>query len=280
MLFSLIVATIGRHEEIDRLLHSLACQTCKDFEIIFVDQNDHDKILEITRNYDAILDITVVKSAPGLSRARNVGIRHASGNYIGFPDDDCWYPCDLLDTIKNALEKEEVDALLFRACNAEFIDIARFSRQPGYSTPLTVPKQASSISMFVKRPTLIRLSGFDENMGLGSGTQWPAAEDYDLPIRLIRAGGAVFYTPDIIVHHDLPQNKGTESMLARAIASRADGYLWRKHSFPLWYVAYHLLRPIGGCLLALVRLNPSRARFHLVVAIQRFRGWRDKPAQP
>lgn len=280
MFFSLIVATIGRHEEIDRLLRSLECQTYKEFEIIFVDQNTHDKLREITRNYDIKLNITVIKSAPGLSRARNVGIRHATGSFVGFPDDDCWYPCNLLETIKHQIENTKLDMLLFRACNADFIDIARFSHQPRYSTPLTVQQQTSSISMFIKRSSLIHLSGFDENMGLGSGTPWPAAEDYDLPIRLLRAGGTVFYTPEIIVHHDLPQDKGTESMLTRATASRADGYLWRKHSFPLWYVAYHLLRPIGGCFLALARLNVSRARFHLVVAIQRFRGWRDKPAQP
>lgn len=62
--------TVDRTTELDRLFAAFAAQTFH--EVIVVDQNTDDR-------------------PANLSSARNVGIGGAEGEWIGFPDDDCWY---------------------------------------------------------------------------------------------------------------------------------------------------------------------------------------------
>ena len=49
-----------------------------------------------------MLRLELVESARGLSRARNAGLRMIAGDIVSFPDDDCWYPPDLLQRVADA----------------------------------------------------------------------------------------------------------------------------------------------------------------------------------
>ncbi len=79
MRFSLIVATLGRTAELQRLFESLERQTHRDFEVIVVDQNTDGRLLPILDAFATKLTIRRLTSIPGLSRARNVGLREATG---------------------------------------------------------------------------------------------------------------------------------------------------------------------------------------------------------
>src|SRR5262249_37414490 len=105
-IFSLIVCTIGRTDVLTRLLDSLACQRLKAFEIIIVDQNPEGFLDPIIEPFKAQLAIRHVRTDKGLSRARNVGIRLSSGDYLSFPDDDCWYGPDVLACVARQFEEQ------------------------------------------------------------------------------------------------------------------------------------------------------------------------------
>src|SRR5215472_5711239 len=98
-MFSLIIATLNRVDEIDHLLQSLEAQTFKDFEVMVVDQNPDDRLQSVLQSHP-VLSFRHLRSAPGLSKARNVGLPHAKDDIIAFPDDDCWYPVQLLADIQ------------------------------------------------------------------------------------------------------------------------------------------------------------------------------------
>src|SRR4051812_15522441 len=108
-LISLILGTKGRTDELRRFLHSLSSQTSGRVELIIVDQNEDDRVHQVLRSVPVDIPTSIIQSKPGLSRARNIGLRHANGSIIGFPDDDCWYPPDLLGRVLKAFSDCDSD---------------------------------------------------------------------------------------------------------------------------------------------------------------------------
>lgn len=99
MKFSLIMATCGRRDDILDLLKSLEQQTYKNFELIVVDQNDT-PISDLFDEYKDKFSINYIYTPiKGLSRARNAGLKVADGDFIAFPDDDCIYEKNVLESI-------------------------------------------------------------------------------------------------------------------------------------------------------------------------------------
>src|SRR3569623_1132501 len=100
---SLIVATVERTKELGPMFESFAAQTFKAFEVIVVDQNLDDSLeTYLERARDLGLALKHIRHRPSnLSAARNVGIDSAVGEWVAFPDDDCWYEPDLLAQLRN-----------------------------------------------------------------------------------------------------------------------------------------------------------------------------------
>src|SRR5436305_2067180 len=100
MHFSLIVATVGRTSELYRLFDTLCAQTHQDFDTVIVDQNQDDRIEKLVACYEGRLRLRHVRAEKrGHASANNAGLEHATGDLIAFPDDDCWYPADLLERV-------------------------------------------------------------------------------------------------------------------------------------------------------------------------------------
>lgn len=58
------------------------------------------------------------------------------------------------------------------------------------------------------------------------------------------------------------------------------GRVLRKHNYPLWFVAYNLLRPFGGMLLSVLMGNFPKANYHKAALTGRFNGWQTKILKP
>src|SRR5690349_2818537 len=100
MHFSLILATVGRNSELGRLFETLCAQTHQDFDTVIVDQNEDNRIHQLVARYQGRLRLRHVRVGKcGHAGANNVGLQYATGDVIAFPDDDCWYPADLLERV-------------------------------------------------------------------------------------------------------------------------------------------------------------------------------------
>ena len=97
------MGTLGRTDEPRRFLESLALQTCRNARLIVVDQNPDDRLVAVIAAFESDIPILHLHSEVGLSRARNAGLRHVQADLVAFPDDDCWYPPDLLERVTRVL---------------------------------------------------------------------------------------------------------------------------------------------------------------------------------
>ena len=111
---------------------------------------------------------------------------------------------------------------------------------------------------------------FDERLGLGSGEPWASGEEIDLLLRALELGARIEYDPELEIEHE--RRPYTPELAARDGASV--GYLLRKHRYDRRMVARMLVRPLGGALLSLLRLDLAQARIHLAMLRGRIRGYR------
>ena len=114
--FSLILGTVGRVNDLEIILSSLQAQTYQNFELIVVDQNPDDRLVPILARYKDKFPILHLRSEMGLSKAKNLGLKHSTRKIAGFPDDNCHYPSDLLERVANFFASHpEVDGLTGRS---------------------------------------------------------------------------------------------------------------------------------------------------------------------
>lgn len=268
--FCLVVATLGRTGELQRLFHSLRAQTYKRFTVFVIDQNHDDRVIPIIQSLGQDLDVRHLRSEVGLSRARNVGVRMANGDVVAFPDDDCWYPPELLCRVAREFASDASiaavggwcadqngDALLRRGSTR--CDLDRFSVW-----------QIVSTAVFIRKRALDEVGGFDESLGVGASTPYQSGEETDLLLRALARGQRLVFDPKISVFHPSWSHCSPEK--ARAYG-RGFGRVLREHRYPLWFGIYAILRSLGGFALATTRLNFERARYYFNCCAGRVSGW-------
>ncbi|WP_251213101.1 glycosyltransferase family 2 protein [Adlercreutzia murintestinalis] len=121
--FSLIVPVYNVEDYLPQCLESLRAQTMEDIEIICVNDGSTDNSKQIAEQYAQADDrISVVNKANGgLSSARNVGIRAATGDYLCFIDSDDLILPDSCAILLQTFQNTGADVVTFGAtCYPDF----------------------------------------------------------------------------------------------------------------------------------------------------------------
>jgi glycosyltransferase involved in cell wall biosynthesis len=255
-------------------MRSLESQTYKNFELIVVDQNEDARLAPVLAEYKSVFPVSLLHCRPGLSRARNIALPHIQGDVVGFPDDDCWYPPDLLQGICERFESySEWDAFSVRRA-ADDEETVALRRAIVPLNRLNLWGRVPSISLFLKRSLIESVGNFDETLGVGAGTPWGAGEDTDYVLRSMALGAKWGNDLSLRVFH-APPLRGTDAAArqrARAYA-RGLGRVLRKNRLPLWMV-------FGGCCLsawrafgALMQGRIPEACWHYETLQGRISGW-------
>ena len=266
--FDLVVATVGRTEELARFLESVAAQDYPRTRVVLVDQNEGDPLATVVAA--SPVEVVHLRASPGLSRARNVALPHLAADVVGFPDDDCVYPPGLLERLGERLSGDEsLDGVTGRAVGFDGRSAASWRTDAAPLHRDDLWNRAISFTIFVRRSVVETIGGFDEALGLGSGTPWHSGEEIDFLVRAVDAGARIEYDPALVVRHDLPEN--TPALGLRDGASV--GYILRKHGYAARAVGRMLVRPVGGTLSSLARLDPGAARYQLATLRGRIRGY-------
>jgi GT2 family glycosyltransferase len=249
--FDLVVATVDRVDELDALLASLERQTHPDFRVLVADQNGDDRVKDVLARHPSVRSERV--PAPrGLSRARNAALPLVRADAVAFPDDDCFYPHDLLERV--AARLASLDGVT--------------GREPWWTTGSAVLtrenlwNRAISFTIFLRRNVVERVGSFDETLGLPSSS----GEEIDYLIRALDTGARVEYDPSIVVEH---AQKVADPTATATRDGESVGYLLRKHRYGPSTLARMFIRPAAGML-----LQPKRARFHAATLRGRWSGYR------
>ena len=118
---SVIVPVYNTEKYLEKCLDALVHQTLDDIEIVIVNDGSTDtsvKIIErFKRDYPEKIKF-ISKENGGQATARNVGIKAASGKYIGFADSDDCVDRSMFEKMYELAEKKSCDMV---ECNFHFV---------------------------------------------------------------------------------------------------------------------------------------------------------------
>ncbi|MGH7773523.1 MAG: glycosyltransferase family 2 protein [Candidatus Binatia bacterium] len=202
---SVVIPTHNRAPLLSRAINSVLVQTFSDYEIIVVDDGSTDHTREIIEQFrGARMRYVRLERNCGASRARNVGIQAAQGEWVAFLDsDDEWLP-----------RKLELQVGRLRESNGSHATVVYcLCDQREGSTKRTVPstgrlhegdvidhllrnrRPPTASAFVVKRASLLSSGGFDEG--------FPSSNDIDLWLRLAQASNHFLAVNEILViKHD------------------------------------------------------------------------------
>lgn len=264
MMLSLLIATVNRVAPLQQLFDSLSKQTCMDFEVLIADQNPPETLEKLVAEYAALFSLRVFPTPhQGVSQARNALLPHADGEFIAFPDDDCFYAPDAVEhVLKNFSRYPHLHGLLAQRilvaaagrhltkCRKTYRAINRFSAF----------MQSETYLQFYRREAVENIGGFDPMLGPGTGLPYGCGEDTDYLLRVLEAGYSVSRAEDIRIYHPAPDMK-TPDIAKMQAYGRGRMYLLRKHKFPLWFKWATALYPLGVLPADILKYGPGAARY-------------------
>lgn len=266
-MFSLILATYDRTDELRIFLDSLLLQTYKQFELIIADQNNDDRILSIRKAYEPFFQIIHIRTPKGLSRSRNAALKMAKGTFVAFPDDDCTYSKELLENVAAFFQQyaafDGLSVLWRNSLDNGLVPVPHF--ESGELAKEDVIGLVCSISIFFRKTVLDKIGGFDENMGLGSGTIYNGAEDYEIVMRMIHQGFRFYFKSEYEVFHPKTTigNAVSAYQKQRIVGAGATNYVLYKKYLGISRFYKGLVKHLLGAGLNFVRSNNEGYVGHL-----------------
>lgn len=111
---SIIIPVYNAEKYLERCIDSLINQTYKNIEIIAINDGSKDNSLNILKKYQRENKNIKVHTQEniGISKTRNKGIKHATGDYIMFVDNDDFLDSDYIETYIEELKEREYDVII------------------------------------------------------------------------------------------------------------------------------------------------------------------------
>lgn len=106
--------TYNKSRYIEKTIQSVLAQSYKEFELIIINDGSTDNTLDICRNFASQDERIKIIDIPngGVSNARNVGMKAATGVYLSFMDSDDYIGTDWIKNLVDDYEKNDVDIVI------------------------------------------------------------------------------------------------------------------------------------------------------------------------
>lgn len=113
--YSIIIPIYNASKYLEKCISSILLQSYKNFELLLINDGSTDNSLFICDKYKNRDERVIVlnKENGGVSSARNLGLKHASGDYVTFIDADDFVDLQFLEEINSILNENNVDILKY-----------------------------------------------------------------------------------------------------------------------------------------------------------------------
>lgn len=129
--FSIIVPVYNVEKYLKKCINSILNQTYKNYEIIIINDGSTDKSKKILESYKNIDNVKIINQTnKGLSVARNIGIKNATGDYLLFVDSDDYIDNDLLENLNKNITDEEIIRFQTRTVDESYKVLKEYNEMP------------------------------------------------------------------------------------------------------------------------------------------------------
>ena len=184
LLFSVVMPVYNAEGYIGKALASLEAQTCRNFEVVIVDDGSTDGTPGLLDAYAARHEKVGVihQENAGPMLARRAGVSAARGEYVLFLDSDDEFVPEALDVIERQIERTRADIVMFSFLREDGTGMARVASDEGgsyfdHANYMKVKEtvcagQSSNLwSKSIKR-TLFDHSDYSPYKGMKHGEDW------------------------------------------------------------------------------------------------------------
>jgi glycosyltransferase involved in cell wall biosynthesis len=257
----IIICTYNNAVLLNRTLHMISDQAVgrsHSWSVLVIDNNCTDKTAAIVEQHIQSQKIPglrrIVETKQGLTYARLCGVHNTPSDWIAFVDDDCllsenWVEnaiqfaashanCGafggkvILDWETPPSPKLVKHSAIFAACDRG--NEAKRLDQRTFHIP--------GAGLVVYRPALEQSGWLDQQFLVGrEGNILTAGDDSEIVLRIRNAGYELWYSPDCVLYHFIPDHRISEAYLAKVIygmgiaAPYIAGLRWRQ-SYLLWLI--------------------------------------------
>lgn len=185
------------------LLASLAAQTCRNFEVIVVEDGSSVPCREVVEKYAQIIPVKYFfKPNEGRSIARNYGMQRAEGNCFIFFDSDCVIPADYFAKLERMSAEEPFDCFGGPdAADASFTPVQKAINHAMTSFLTTGGIRGGKVRLEKFTPRTFNMGFTREVYERVGGFREMFSEDIDMSTRIRLAGFSIGLYPELPVYH-------------------------------------------------------------------------------
>jgi glycosyltransferase involved in cell wall biosynthesis len=209
---------------------SIIAQTWSDWELVIVGQgNDPDlaRVGDLAQGEDSRIRYIHLDQR-GISRARNAGLRVATGDVVAMTDDDCEASPDWLETFALLFEKHPRVGMIGGALLAPPVSRWKLETCLSFVPPEALYDPANEqrppegwgwigANFALRKAIADQIGAFDESLGAGAPL-FPAAEDIDYRVRLVAARAPTLSSPAPVVFHTYGARHGVRQNMRTILA--------------------------------------------------------------
>jgi len=214
--------------------HMFKHHNLKELNLLIINQTTKDNILESKNENVRVVNVF----EKGLSRSRNLAIKHAVGEICFIADDDVEYLPEAIDVVTKAYQDYPDAALIsFQYLRENNKTFKIYKKEAGYQNDLLHKQSVTSMeitfnSIKIKEKGL----GFNTIFSFGERFHW--FEEGVFRDDVIRAGLKVAFVPKPIVKHYGSTSVPREDSKEYTQALTAQKYLQHKNLIYLWLIRY------------------------------------------